>query len=63
MNEQEIKTEFFKHLNVRGRGTKAGLTKFQVQNYKRTEPTIGTMLEFLWRLDLLEFKEEEIGNT
>lgn len=58
MKEQEIKDEFHRLINQRGLGTKVGLTKHQVQNYKRIEPTIGTMLEFLWRLDKLEMKEE-----
>lgn len=58
MDEQEIKETFYKYIKQRGVGTKAGLTNDQVYNYKRIEPTIGTMLEFLWRLDKLEMKEE-----
>lgn len=58
MKEEEIKSTFYQYINQRGMGTKAGLTKDQVYNYKRTEPTIGTMLEFLWRLDKLEMKDE-----
>ncbi len=58
MTEQEIKDAFYEILNTRGAGIKAGLTKFQVHNYKRTEPTIGTMLELLWKADKLEMKIE-----
>jgi len=60
MEESEIKERFYTVLNKRGAGVKAGFTKFQVHNYKRIEPTIGTMLEMLWRVDQLEFKEDEI---
>lgn len=60
MKELEIKERFNTILNKRGAGVKAGLTKFQVHNYKRIEPSIGTMLELLWKMDLLEFKEDEL---
>ena len=55
MTEDDIKKEFHEALHTRGLGVKYGLTKFQVQNYKRNEPTIGTMLEFLWRLGKIDF--------
>ncbi len=58
MTETEINEAFNTIINTRGMGTKAGLTKFQVYNYKRYPPTIGTMLEVLWKLDKLEMKEE-----
>lgn len=58
MTEQEIKDTFFKLINEHGRGTRAGLTNDQVYNYKRTTPTIGTMLEVLWLMDQLEMKIE-----
>jgi hypothetical protein len=58
MTEQEIKDTFNQLIHQRGRGTKAGLTNDQVYNYKRTPPTIGTMLEVLWLMDQLEMKIE-----
>lgn len=58
MTEEAIREEFAKALYTRGLGVKAGYSKHQVQNYKRDDVTIGTMLEFLWRLDKLEFKVE-----
>ena len=58
MEEQEIREAFKEAINKRGVGKAAGLSKFQVYNHRhnRPEPSLGTMLEILWRLDKIEFK-------
>ena len=59
MKEEEIKALFKEEIHKRSVGREAGLTKDQIYAYRsenRPEPTIGTMLEVLWKLDKLEFK-------
>jgi len=55
MSEEDIKKEFQQAIHTRGLGLKTGLTKDQVYDYKNREQSVGTMLEFLWRLGKIDF--------
>ena len=58
MEEEEIKELFLKEIHKRSAGREAGLTKDQLYHYRHGfEPSVGQMLEVLWKLDKLEFKE------
>ncbi len=56
MEEQEINDLFEQEIHKRSVGRSAGLTKDQIYKYRNRGATIGTKLEVLWKLDLLEFK-------
>lgn len=55
MSEEDIRKEFNEAIHTRGLGLKMGLTKDQVYDYKHREQSVGTMLEFLWKLGKIDF--------
>jgi hypothetical protein len=57
MEEKEIRELFLEEIHKRSAGKNAGLTKDQLYHFRHGyEPTVGLMLEVLWRLDKLDFK-------